>query len=712
MMEEFKQKFIEEAEELITNLEESILILEKNPKDQEQVQLIFRIMHTLKGNGGMFGFNKISEFTHNLESIYDFVRNGDMDVTTDLLNITLKAVDHLKVLLEVGDDLDTQTQETHYHYTSQIEQIISRKSGGTGPAPRGTSPARTIQTNNFHHGESAFSTYFISFKPNDYIFNNGTNPLYLMDEISTMGHAVAIPHFENVPEITSFEPTKCYTWWEVFISTKENRGNLADVFIFVEDDAIIEITEIADYDLFEEKAFNTYAEFLQTENQHADLKEIKKIIDNATEITDIPEILEESPGLEQTDKSDVPQLGDREIKKPKPKAESSISSIRVSSDKVDTLMNLVSEMVTVQARLSLFAEQNNIPELIAISENVQKLAKQLRDNAFSISLIPIGSILTRFQRLVRDLSNELGKKINFEIEGEETELDKTIIERITDPLLHIIRNCLDHGIEKPELRLEKGKPETGSILFKAYYSGSNVHIMVRDDGAGLDPERILSKAKKKGLIDESEILDRKQIFDLIFAPGFSTAEVVSDVSGRGVGMDVVNKKISEIRGEVLIESEIDKGTTMTIILPLTLSIIDGMQVQIDDEYYIIPLGAVHKIYSITGTTAEKAFDNVIVLEGEQLPFFNLRKEFEIGGRVPQKLEVLVVKYEHGMVGLIIDKVIGEYQTVLKPLGKHYKKQQFISGGTILGDGSVALVLDTNKIISKFSRKNTKPEDVK
>ena len=714
IMEEFRQKFIEEADELITNLESSLLVLEKNPAEKEHIGQVFRVMHTLKGNGGMFGFNKISEFTHDLESIYDLVRNGQMDLTPDILNTTLLSVDHLKVLLQKGDNLDSKTLQQHNDFTRKITHIINLKTGTNTPEEPNEphTPAESIRIQ--PQDRSSFITYYISFRPHPDIFSNGTNPLYLLDEINGLGKTSVIAHLENLPALEDFNFSKCYAWWELFIATEEQKSTLADVFIFVEDDSTINIQKISDGDLFGEVVFNNYLEKIKNNKASVDLKELHNLI-NAYEIehyVDLPPTVEPmpEPAPKETEESDTDENAAAEAVPVKNKPETVISSIRVSSDKVDTLMNLVSEMVTVQARMSMFAEKSNNPELINIAENMQKLSKQLRDNAFSISLIPIGSILTRFQRLVRDLSADLKKKINFEIEGEDTELDKNIIERLSDPLMHILRNSLDHGIESPEKRKKAGKPETGTIRFRAYHSGSNVHIEIGDDGAGISKARVLEKARQKGLITETDQLTDKQIFSLIFTPGFSTAAAVSDVSGRGVGLDVVNKKIMELRGEILVDSEQGEGTTITLVLPLTLSIIDGMQVKIHNTYYIIPLSAVHKIYSIAHSRIESAFDNIMVFEGEQIPFFYLRKQFNIDGIPPEREEILVVKYEAKKVGLVIDKVIGEYQTVLKPLGKHYKSQEFIAGGTILGDGTIALVLDTNKIIYQFANKNLMKEE--
>jgi len=333
---------------------------------------------------------------------------------------------------------------------------------------------------------------------------------------------------------------------------------------------------------------------------------------------------------------------------------------------------------------------------------MEKLSRQLREVVFGITLIPLKTIMGRFKRLVRDVSQNLNKEIEFIVEGDETELDKNIIECITDPLMHILRNSLDHGIESKEERLNSGKAPIGKITFKAFYSGANVHIQIIDDGKGIDANVIREKALEKGLINEDANLSQKEIFDLIFTPGFSTAIEVTDVSGRGVGMDVVKRNISDIRGEIDIQSEVGRGTTLTIKLPLTLSILDGLLVQIGDYKYLVPLPVVEKCYEVSSSSLQNNFNKLIVLDGDQTPFIDLREEFNLFDKAPEIIQLIVVNNGERKVGLSVDSIIGEYQAVLKPLGKYYRSQDFISGATILGDGSIALVLDTNKIVSQFS----------
>lgn len=680
-MDNFKKKFLEEAFEHVDDLEKALLELERNSTDEELVEKVFRAMHSLKGGGAMFGFEKISDFTHNLENIYDLIRNDKLEITPELLTLTFASVDHIKTLLNEDDDTDLEIETKHAYLNVEIQKIINEGASTSNNSTLTDDEAKNeIPSGNY-------TTYYIYFKPHTNIFDNGTNPLYLVDELANLGDSKCYPHFGLLPGLNMLDTTKCYTYWEIILSTEKSINDINDVFIFVEDICDLDIQKISDDRLVKNRTF---------------LRKLDKHYVPAKDIG-IETILEIAGKLKPSVASKVKKaIDDKTTLTTK---ENAISSIRVSSDKLDKLMNLVSELVTTQARLSLFAEQRDIPELSAISENVQKLSRQLRDNAFSIVLIPIETLLTRFQRLVRDLSNELSKEVKFIAQGTETELDKTIIESLADPLMHILRNAIDHGIEMPEDREKLDKPRQGTIYLRAYYSGANVHIEIQDDGAGIDPEFIRNKAINKGIISPDAILSQKETIELIFLPGFSTAKNVTDVSGRGVGMDVVQRKIADIRGEVEVQSEVNKGTKLTIKLPLTLSIIDGLLVKINDTHYVIPLTVINKIYASEHSQLVNNFNNVVVLDEVQIPFFYLRSEFNLEESTLETEQVIVVNYEDKEVGLVVDEVVGEYQAVLKPLGKYYKNQEIISGATILGDGTIALVMDTNKAIKQFSKQN-------
>ncbi|MEW5846199.1 MAG: chemotaxis protein CheA [Bacteroidota bacterium] len=672
-MDSFRKKFIEEAAELIDKLEVSLLELEKKPNDEALIQQVFRIMHTLKGNSAMFGFDLIDSFTHNLETIYDMIRNGQLEVSKDILNITFSSVDHLKTMLDEQNYDDPDFKTVHSGLMEKINKIINPD----------IVTKESDRTEKVEDKSGSLSTYYILFEPNEKIFSNGTNPLYLLDELCSLGDYKVFAHFNRLLGIKEINPNLCYTYWEVLLVTDKDVNAIHDVFIFVETDSKLEIQKLAEENLLADKEFVDEVSHLAEIQKDVGLVTIQRLAAKST--------------------ARINKVKAKEFTKERiATKDKTAASIRVSSDKLDLLMNLVSELVTTQARLSLFAEQNNVPGLAPIVENVHKLTRQLRDIAFSIVLIPIENLFGRFQRLVRDLSAELHKEVDFIIEGADTELDKTIIENLSDPLMHIIRNSMDHGIEESRIRIANGKPPKGKIHLKAFYSGASVIIQVSDDGAGIDPEIIHAKAIAKGLVPPDKKMSKKEILDLIFLPGFSTAKKVTDVSGRGVGMDVVKKKISDIRGEVEVESEVGRGTTITIKLPLTLSIIDGLLVSIDSSPFVIPLSSIDKIYAVDKESIYNTFNNLVTLDGAQVPFFSLRKEFNLQPSDEDLEQVVVVNFEDNRVGLVVDHVIGEYQAVLKPLGKHYKSHDIFSGATILGDGTVALVMDTNKIIKMFA----------
>jgi two-component system chemotaxis sensor kinase CheA len=547
-MDQFQAKFIEEANDLIATLEKTLLELESKPEDRTLVEKVFRVMHTLKGNSSMFGFEKMGAVTHHLETIYDFVREGKRVVSKELLTLTFASLDHFKTLLTDPNLSTEESHQTHGHIMAQIDKLINQSAS----VEKLTAEQETKELTD----TKAVKTFYILFKPNKDILTNGTNPLYLLDELHALGTCKVYPQIADVPSLEEFNPSECYTYWNIFLSTEGDTNAIKDVFIFVEEDCLLEIHTIADDNLLGNEEFIQKIQSIQNDINVAQLVSFanqpqKK---NSTQLNTSKET--------QPAKAEVANSN----------KEQAISSIRVSSEKLDDLMNLVSELVTTQARLSLFAETNTLPELMTIAENVEKISRQLRDNTFSICLIPLESMLVRFQRLVRDLSTELGKDIILVTEGADTELDKSIIESLADPLLHILRNSIDHGIEDTAVRQQKGKPKQGRILLKAFYSGTNVHIQIQDDGAGIDPRKIREKAISKGIISAEAQLSEKEILDLIFLPGFSTAAKVTDVSGRGVGMDVVRRKIAEIRGEVEIKSQLGIGTTITIKLPVTLSI--------------------------------------------------------------------------------------------------------------------------------------------
>ena len=693
-MDQFKEDYVEDAKDLINSLEKSLLQLEDAPDNPEQIEEVFRIMHTLKGTAAMFGFEDISELTHEMETIYDMIRNGELTLSAEIFNITLDASDILRALLISETKNDPKL-------TKRLAQAHKKINKITKGAKLVNNEQEVLIFDEQLINKDDKNTYYILFKPDEEIFLSGNNPFFQLEDLASLGEVKVITHFSRIPELELINPELCYTYWEVFISTKEGDKAIEDVFVFVQDRCFLKIQKLSEKDLtqnsqllhaienrelafenFEEDKLDTHIEKLQAFFET--LEENQPETEEELQTEEQEENVNSNPSLRKSEGS-------------------SIKSVKIATKKLDNLMNLVSELVITQARLNLFTGNNSTPELLEISENIEKISRQLRDATFDLCLIPINEIVVQFKRMVRDLAQELEKEVEFVSLGTQTALDKTIIERIADPIMHLLRNSIDHGIELPVERIEKGKIKKGKITLNAFYSGTYVHIKISDDGKGIDKEKVKAKAIERGLISKGDHLTDKEIFDLIFLPGFSTAKAVTEVSGRGVGMDVVKRKIAEIRGDVLIESEIDKGTSFTIKLPLTLSIIDGLLVKVGLTYFIIPLSSIDKCYEIENQKIQSAFNNITVLDGEQVPFFNLREQFNVFGDTPDIQQIVTVDYDGKKVGFIVDAVVDEYQAVLKPLGKMYQDLDIISGGTILGDGTVALVIDTGKAIEHFTK---------
>jgi two-component system, chemotaxis family, sensor kinase CheA len=664
MNEEFKIKFIEDASDLIHQIEQDLLLLEQNPDEREILDKIFRGMHSIKGASGMYGFDQVSEMTHQLEALYDQIRNGKVAVTRDVLDFTLKAADHLKKLFQTeGCATDTIT---HKNFIREIKRLQIKSEQQTH--------FEALEAEVLGSKSSTIKTWYITFAPDADIAGRGINLSAIFEELEKAGTCKMFTHEQEDAA------NKFYMWWEILLATQFSIEEIRGIFVFVEEE--YKIQQLSEKDLLSNPEF---------------VKSIDDIYESG-EVFNFEELATIAQELDREKQQESAAVVAENLLAP-----AKTSSIRVSSFKLDDLMNLVSELVTTQAELSLLSTQQPMPRLVRIAENVEKLSRRLRDNAFSICLVPIKEMLIRFQRLVRDLSKELGKDIDFVAEGIDTELDKNIIDSLGDPLVHIIRNCIDHGIELPAERIKKGKPAKGTIHFKAFHSGTNVVIKVIDDGAGINSKKVRQKAIEKGLISEEDFLSEKEIINLIFRPGFTTSEQVSAVSGRGVGMDVVARQISAMRGEVDIDTEANKGTTMTLRLPLTLSIVDALLVKTGPDFFLVPLDVITKCSEETHLNIQEAVNNRLIIDGELIPLVNLRQEFSINGNIPKYEQLIVIKNEEKPYALVVDDIIGEHQAVLKPIGDLFVHQDFVSGASILGDGSVALVLDTHKLIKGLAK---------
>ncbi len=652
-----KELYREETLEHLAQMEDTLLELEESPDDMDLVGTLFRSIHTIKGSGAMFGFDDIVTFTHEIETVFDLVRQGKMAPTAELIDLSLKARDCIRMLLGGSDLKDPVIEQVHLafqRYTQSSDQDL---------------------------------TYRIRFRPHGDMFQNGTSPIPLLRELHDLGECRALAQLEEIPPLHQCGPEACYTYWDIILTTDKGVNAIKDVFIFVEDLADVTIDAVDEDkklgEILLEKGDVT-AEALKTSLDR------KKLIG---------EILVDTGAVppEQVQSALIEQ---EQVRKKKGQ-EDAIESIRVAATKLDTLVDLVGEMVTLQARIAQRAATTEDLELILISEQVERLTSELRDNAMSMRMLPIGTTFARFKRLVRDLSRELGKEIELVTEGAQTELDKTIIERLNDPLVHILRNSIDHGIESPELREARGKSKTGTIRLSALHSGAHVIISVKDDGNGLDRAAILAKALERGIISDRNEPADKEIYSFIFHPGFSTAREVTNVSGRGVGMDVVKKTIDSLKASVEVQSEPGRGTTVTIKLPLTLAIVEGLLVTITDQYYVLPLSVVEECVELTKEDVVKSHGrNLAQIRGEIVPYIRLRNEFSIHGEAPDMEQIVVTGNDGNRVGFVVDSVIGQHQTVIKSLGKFYRHVEGISGATILGDGTVALIVDTPQLLNK------------
>lgn len=707
-MEQFKQKFIEDAIDLVADLELNILALETSPNDRKLIQEVFRVMHTLKGVSSMYGFDLISKLTHDIETIYDYIREDKSQINSEILNISLKSIDIVRALLLDEKQTNTSTLKTYECIKKQVGCLIDSLN---------ITPTEHIEAvEKIHIAEDVdYRTLRIIFMPDSNIASRGINMQALFDELNQLGQVRVVPrtHAANVIE----HEKKFYMYWEIFLSTGLRIEDVESVFVFVEDETQIEL--ITNEHLLADLRFQKKIEELSEQTLPATIEELKSYV-ALLKTNLLKKIDEQTNKTKKTHSQETDDLGTKTENDAESSSvaisnkflqEQQLKNIKISSEKLDELMSLVSQLVTSKAELDLVTLQVKNPKLNSVTEKFDKLTKQIRDLMLRVRLVPISHLMASFQRLVRDLSHDLHKQVRINIIGGDTELDKTIIDGITNPLMHIIRNSIDHGIELPDVRCKQGKGAEGVITIEGFNAGGFVILKISDDGCGIDTDKVRAKAIKKGLISETNSLTEREILNLVFTPGFSTTENVSDISGRGVGMDVVMQKISTLRGEVELESVRGSGTIITLKLPQTLSIIDTLLVVIDGIHFLIPLMFVDFCDEKSHKEITSASNQILNLDGRFIPFVYLRKEFDMPEHTQKQDRLVVVKYEERHVALVVDQIIGEHQAVLKPLGEMFAEQEYISGASILGDGSVALVLDTNRLVkcrlqSKNLRLNT------
>jgi len=653
MMPNPTETFLQEAEDLLAQIEEVSVDFDVNNPAAEAINQLFRAFHTIKGSGSMFGFDTVAAFTHHVESTLDQVREETLKMSSELLELILAARDHIKFLFE-NPKATGDSDEAGNQIIARLQSLCESTTGASA------SVSAVHASRQVEPGQNEIQTWNIRFTPPLSLMACGLNPLSLLNELRGLGTCIVTAQTEAIPTLDRIQADGLYFSWDIKLTTERGLDAIKDVFIFVDEDAEIGI---------EPEAESSTSQMMQPSS---------------------PDI--HSQAADPFEGAALPKEGKDT---PTGRTPAKESTVRVPASKLDRLVNLVGELVMNQSRLTQAASQVNAPGLAEPVEEIERLVSELRDNVLGIRMMPIGATFGKFKRLVHDLSGELGKEIDLVTEGAETELDKTVLDQIGDPLVHLIRNSIDHGIEGMAERVQSGKAPRGRLLLSALHTGSNVAITIEDDGKGLNKERILAKAIEKGLIQPDATLSDKEIFNLIFVPGFSTAQQITNVSGRGVGMDVVKRQIEQLRGAIEVHSEPGKGTRIVLTLPLTLAIIDGLLVQIEREQYIIPMSTVtenvelHKADRLRGNGR-----NVIPVRGELIPYVQLREIFHFSGQQPEIEKIVIVSHEGQRVGLVVDRVIGSHQTVIQSLGRFYGNIGMFSGATIMGDGRVALILDS------------------
>jgi two-component system chemotaxis sensor kinase CheA len=705
------QTYIAEARELLQDMEDSLLRLESDPNDADTIGAIFRAAHTIKGSAGLFGLDPIVSFTHIVEDVLDRVRDGDVVIEPNLIAVLLESGDHMLHLVNVvaaqGEKLDAdaiaresglrirlqayQDSSSEVSHAVQVEAEIPLQSSGGG----------LVETDNWH----------ISLRFGQNVMRDGMDPLSFLRYLSTLGEIVSITTmFDALPFADEMDAESCYLGFEIDFKSDADKATIAGVFEFAREGSLIHIlpphsklTEYVELIRSLPESETRLGEILVTtgaltqQELEAGLSEQQTSARPDGSTTPLGEILVEQRSVEH----EVVQAAlDKQTQSKDSKSKEN-RYIRVHADKLDELINMVGELVIAGAGVSLLAQRVSDNPLQEAASVMSGLVEEIRDGALRLRMVPIGETFNRFQRVVRDVGRELGKDIELVITGADTELDKTVVEKIGDPLMHLVRNAMDHGIESAAIRQASGKSVKGTLRLNAYHDSGSIVIEIVDDGGGLNRDRILQKARDRGLIAPSVTPPDQEIYNMIFEAGFSTAEAITNLSGRGVGMDVVKRNITALRGTVSLDSAIGQGTTVSIRLPLTLAIIDGFLVGVGKSSYIVPLDMVHECIELTENDRQAASErSYLNLRGEVLPFVMLREHFEVEGSGARRANVVVVSCAGQKAGLVVDELMGEFQTVIKPLGKIFSTLRGISGSTILGSGEVALILDVPSLVQQ------------
>ena len=699
-----KDIFRDELREHLQELDGALLDLDRDPAGQDAVNRIFRALHSIKGACDMFGLGDAVALLHDIESLWDRVRSGALAPSRELMDLTFAVRDRLEPVAASNQDMVPDNA-----LLARMSSLADRQPPAPGKSQAGATPSGSKDASmESSPAAPAANSFRVRLAPSDPGHFNKMSPESFLSELSGLGRAFVSADPSQVPCLEDLDASDCHLRWQVELTTDKTLDDVRDVFLFLENPGDVVIEEVkpgapAGEAAAREQARPPAAQPAGTGTSHAESGPAASGRSGPAPSEPVPPgPVSSGPASSGAVPSAPVQAAPAEAGRAKPKEPA--QSLRVEASKLDNLVNLVGELVIAQARLTQISSTLASPLLNGVAEEIERLVAELRDNTLGIRMVPIGTTFSRFRRLVRDLSSELGKDIELVAEGGETELDKTVIEQLGDPLVHLLRNSIDHGIEAPSERAAKDKPERGIIRLSALQAGGSVIIRIVDDGHGLDTARIKAKAVERGIITPDAKLCDQEAFQLIFAAGFSTAAQVTSVSGRGVGMDVVKRSIEALRGGIDITSELGRGTTITITLPLTLAIIDGLQVRAGEEFYIIPLSMVEECVELDRQALRRdARDRTLSLRGEIIPYIRLRESFALAGEAPSLEQVVVTRHEEGRTGIAVDEVIGQQQTVIKNLGRFIGKVEGISGATINGDGTMALILDVPQLVYSVQR---------
>jgi two-component system chemotaxis sensor kinase CheA len=690
-----------EVQDTLNSAEQLLLQLEESPTDTGLINAVFRDLHTIKGSSAMNGIDQVASFIHKLEDAYDQARNGELRVNTELIDVALKSLDYVRQLVNARVDVSKTDQAAAAAIQGRIDSLmvgsiaVSAEVDLLAPQVTGDNNKEDVPSHNLYH---------VKFVPDANLMFRGSNVIGLLEEILELGPCRLVTDIRQVPRLDKIKPDTIYTSWRILVAFSGDQELLDDVFMFVLDDSVVTIAPLVQ-EITYRKAYQLVERLYLLLDTDPDLS-VGRLQDAARTL------LEDNKNTESlvevhTDTATINQPAEQ------PSSESVVAPsfstgqelaadkkfIRVPAERIDMQLDLVGELVIAQAGLTQYSGMARDSRLDAIAEVIERLTDDLRDNTMNLRMLPVGNLFSRYKRVVRDMALRIGKQITLTTEGDEIELDKTVIDQLGDPLVHLIRNSVDHGLEPATERIAAGKASTGTIKLSAAHVGSSVVITVSDDGRGLDRDTIRSRAESHGLLTPLVSYSDNEVFKQIFQPGFTTVHKISDMSGRGVGMDVVKRVIDKLQGTIEIHSQPGQGTQIGLRVPLTLAIIDGLLIDVGDSFFVLPLGLVDEVVDLRQARGDSATENNILnIRGAIVPYVFLREILNINNRSDDIERVVIVSSGGERVGLVVDRVVGQHQTVIKGLGKAYEKVSNFSGSTILGDGTVALILDVPDLL--------------